>query len=264
MNRSTLLVLTAAILVSAAPAQQTDSVAGAAETCTLTIASTVDGALVFLNGTQAGITPFFADTLRPGRYVVRVKSPDPGSWFSNTATDTIILQAGERRTLFPAFPSRYLINSLPSGANVYVGDSLAGTTPLLLWGDQIAHVSALTLLLDGYEQAEVTFAGLRNGSLVVPLARVPAAATLAVPSLNSLAPEGRSPLPLIVSGFSALAFGATAAYMKIQADSRNDAFRATGDPFQKHERERLDMGAGIATVGMQISVGVFLYLLLSE
>ncbi len=69
---------------------------------------------------------------------------------------------------------------------------------------------------------------------------------------------------LYASGGVAVVAGVAAAYFKINADDRNDAYHLTGDPSLLDERRRLDTAAGFAFAATQIGFAIFSYLLLTD
>lgn len=58
--------------------------------------------------------------------------------------------------------------------------------------------------------------------------------------------------------------GIGAAYLKIAADSRQEAYLATGDPALASERRRLDTMAGVSLALAQAGIIVLSYLLITE
>ncbi len=107
----------------------------------LTVRSTPNGATVLVNGRRRGVTPLRIDDLGPGRYTVRVTrrgfdaeerdvllSVDrPSSTLAFSLDRSSPPQPATRTAEFYGWLS---VESLPSGARVFVDGRLIGTTPL--------------------------------------------------------------------------------------------------------------------------------------
>ncbi len=72
-----------------------------------------------------------------------------------------------------------------------------------------------------------------------------------------------SDLFLIVVG-SAVAFGATAAYLKFEADDSYDKYKLTNDNKYKDRTDRYDLYSGIALGVMEINFGFLIYKFLTD
>jgi len=131
---------------SAAPV----AAAPAAATGVLVVRSTPRGAAVTIDGRRRGVTPLRLRNLAPGRYTVRVSRRGyataerevvlPADRPSPSATVTFPLQRAGRTppasgtdaaTSTPAFYGSLSVDSLPSGARVFVDGRLVGTTPMV-------------------------------------------------------------------------------------------------------------------------------------
>ncbi len=93
----------------------------------------VDSALVFVDSVNMGHDPphsqEYAARFPPLRSFIRTVT----NWLTGSIIDTIRrCIPARRRALRFAFGRRYLILSIPSGADVFIGDSSGGPTPLLL------------------------------------------------------------------------------------------------------------------------------------
>jgi hypothetical protein len=63
---------------------------------------------------------------------------------------------------------------------------------------------------------------------------------------------------------SALALGATAAYLKLEADKKFDKYIETRNRNYLDETDRFDIYSGIAFAALQINFGALLYFFLTE
>lgn len=248
-------------VVSAAPA---DSLSVPGPRTGLTLRSTPDSAIVLVDGTLMGRTPLQLDTLAAGTHIVRLLNPDSSSWFTDNITDTISVERGQHPVLSYTLPHRYFINTIPSGAGVYTGDSLVGETPAMIESSSLPPGTMLTVRKAGYLSASVSLRGIQGGSVLLPLA--PSGGSEAEKSLFAAAEVGpeKSSLPLFITGAAAVIFGTAAAYFKVQADRKNDEYLLSGDAALAAERNRLDSWAATCTVTMQVNVGIFIYFLLAN
>jgi hypothetical protein len=114
----------------------------------LTIGSTPPGAAVTINGLSKGVTPCKLDRLPAGENEIVVALPEYGVYRAR-----IKLQANEEQTLdipLKALPSVLTVISTPTGARLFVDDTLRGQTPLTL--DSLeAGSHVLRAELDGHE-----------------------------------------------------------------------------------------------------------------
>jgi hypothetical protein len=264
MRRKVITSLVMGIAWGAVFAASTDSLNVPVRRTGLTIRSTPDSAIVVVDGTLMGQTPLHLDTLAAGTHIVRLLNPDSTSWFTDNITDTINVESGQHPTLSYNLPRRYLINTIPSGAGVYIGDSLAGETPTILESGYLPPGMMLTVRKPGYLSASVSLHGIQGSSVVLPLA--PTGRSEAEKALFARAEvgPGKSSLPLYITGAAAVIFGTAAAYFKVQADRKNDEYLISGDAVLAAERNRLDSWAATCTVTMQVNVGIFIYFLLAN
>ena len=115
----------------------------------MTVASTPPGASVTLDGVVKGVTPLTVTGLKPRSYTLIVKLK---GYASITRTVNLLDSAQESQifSLSPAF-GKIHITSTPVGAQVFVDDELAGTTPLSL-NDFPVGDYALRLTFDGLKE----------------------------------------------------------------------------------------------------------------
>lgn len=93
----------------------------------LKITSNVEGANIFINGKQEGVTPLENIELVEGRHKIRLEHPE-----HHTKEKTILLKAYEQKDVSFTLAENYgtlLIDSEPEGANVYLDGNKLGVTP---------------------------------------------------------------------------------------------------------------------------------------
>jgi hypothetical protein len=236
----------------------------AAQRGTLGIRSDPDSAFVTIDGAYAGRTPLSVDTLMPGTHVIRVLHPDAANWLSASVDDTVFLQRGDIRILRYSLREGLSIVSVPSGAEVFVGDSLAGRTPLVFLHGGMSASVLITLRKPGYLPIPAEFGKASGGVLRVALQQ---AGSGPVPDelilRNDAAASGRTER-ILISGVATVVAGAAAAYFKIKADKLNEDFLATGDPSLNSRTRRLDTASAIALAATQVGLALFSTFLLSE
>jgi hypothetical protein len=230
----------------------------------VTVRTNIDSARVFIDSAFAGHTPLRIDTLSPGTHEIRLVHPEVTSWLTGNVTDTVSLLPGESRNLSYTLREWYYLNSVPSGAKIYINDSLAGATPMVLNSSLLPTGSSLSLAKTGYERAVTAPADFQRGSLILPLVRASGVEPVNGSIIMQQVPVGRHTLRLHLTGYSTLLFGAITAYLKIRADDAHENFIRTQNPAYISRRDRLDSQAIAAIVITQIALGLFVYFLLSE
>jgi hypothetical protein len=221
------------------------------------MSTNIEGATVFVDGDSIGVTPVTFQ-IAPGAHHVRILS-DVANWLTEPIRDSITVALGERRTLHYTFPQKFLVLSTPSGAEVIVGDSVIGTTPLVIRPEQR---ESFNLRKVGYEETPLEFANASRGILATTLNKKwQREATEAIFKESEVK---SSPLKLYVAGAATIIAGATSAYFKLKADNRYSDYIRTGNATSLAEVDRLDTAAGVALAATQISLGLFTYFLLSE
>ncbi len=225
----------------------------------------IDSALVFLDGSYVGRTPFAADSLRPGTYIFRISHPHIESWLGTTVTDSLVLAPGQTQTLHYAVRSYVSVNSQPSGAGVYLDDSLAGTTPFLLHPSLLHPGLRVALKKEGFETVSLGASEL-SGSVFQTALKAGWQRLPPDESQLFVSPDGWSTrrIGLYVSGGVSVLAGIAAAYFKIAADERQAAYLQSGTPALLTERRRLDTWAGVSFALTQVGLALFCYLLISE
>lgn len=230
----------------------------------LTIRADVDGAYVLIDGVPFGRTPVVIDAVQPGVHQLRLQHPDLTNWLAPVITDTIRVGHGTLSTLHYDFEHRAMILSDPFGGEVRSGDSLLGTTPLLLTAPPRQGGEPLTISRTGYQPALVGLSQANRGIVSATLS--PLWRTEARPD-NLLEESGRNGARssrLFITGATTVLSGIAAAYLKTKADDRYQAYHATGDAAILSETRRLDRAAGISLALTQIGFALFTVFLLSD
>jgi len=233
----------------------------------VTILANVDSSVVFIDADRKGLTPLSLSDLAPGTHHLVLQHPDAESWLTSSITDSIRVVAGQPLTLRFSFEPRYLIQSTPFDAEVVVGDSVIGKTPLRLSAGPFLlpdRKATFTIRKQGYETSTVDMRTVQRGVLSVTLRNLWDTSenheTLFRPDNGRISKPFRMTLAIAGTVLS----GTAAAYFKIKADDRYLGYRHSGSPDLLAQSQRLDTAAAVALVATQIGLGLFMYFVLSD
>jgi hypothetical protein len=258
-----MLALTVGIVITGfAECGPADSTAPAL--CSLTLQTGADTAWVFIDSVRAGRTPLTVDSLRGGKHALRLVQSDLSSWLTGSINDTVFLAPGEQRTLRYAFNRRVMVITDPSGAVVYMGDSTAGMTPLLLASRSSDLPSSVTVERRGYERTVILLPTGGSGIVRAELRKIWQSEPSDSPLMSESGSSERTGFRLYLAGGVTIVAGVAAAYFKIKADGRNALYQDTGDPALQRETHRLDTSAAISLLATQVGFAFFTYFLLSD
>jgi hypothetical protein len=232
--------------------------------CSLELRTGSDTAWVILDSVRAGRTPLTLDSLRPGRHILELVQNDVSSWLTGTVRDTVTLSPGEHRTLRYTFDRRVMVVTDPSGAVVFMGDSIAGTTPCVLVSGSRGLPSSVTAERKGYEKAVIPLPPGSSGIARTELQKIWQSEALESPLMTESGGSNRTGFRLFVAGGVTVAAGVAAAYYKIKADGENALYQGTGDSSFQRETHRLDTSAAIALFVTEVGFAFFSYYLLSD
>ena len=234
-------------------------------TVRLEVRSDRDSARVFMDSLYAGQTPLILDSVAAGKHILRIVSPHPEEWNAVTVSDTVMLLSDRENTFTYTLLSFVSLTSVPSGASLYIDDSLSGVTPLLLKPKNIRPGSNLTLKMPGFEPAGIGPELFTGTALQIALkAGWQQRTDEETPFLSVGTAWSPRKIGLYASGGVAVLAGVAAAYFKIAADDRQSAYLETGDPALLKDRRHLDTWAGISLVAAQAGLAVLSYLLITE
>ena len=257
-----LLLVTCLLLPEGARGAGTDSTAGLL--CSLTLQTGADTAWVFIDSVRAGTTPLTLDSLRGGTHILRLVQTDLGSWLTGSINDTISLAPGEQRTLRYTFERRVMIITDPSGAIVSMGDSIAGTTPVVLVSRPAEFPSSVTVERKGYEKKVILIPAGTSGIVRAELQKIWQSEPYESPLMSESGRSDRTGYRLYVAAGVTVVAGIAAAYFKVKADEKSALYQYSGDVAYQIEMQRLDTNAALALAAMQAGFALFTYFLLSD
>ncbi len=225
----------------------------------LMISSEPGGLKVFNDTSFLGTTPIITDTLPAGMLRLGIFATDPSHWMSPARFDSVLLVYGDTVERHFVLPRIVHITSHPSGAEVLLGDSLLGGTPLFA----ILPRRAITLTLNKplfSEQQIIVPDGLETYRAVMSPSDPDAAA---FPDPLSGEVSG-SAAPVIIAAGVAVLSGAASAYLKTKADRSYDEYRITSEAGTLDRVRRYDIFSGIALGVAELSLGYLIIELLSR
>jgi hypothetical protein len=203
------------------------------------------------------IGTFESAPLPGGMFRFRIFGEDPGLWASPAIFDSVMLVAGETVERHIVFPRFVRVSSEPPGAEVRLGDSLLGVTPLFALLPRGAVT--LTLSRGGAPDRHVLVPEGMAGCHEVMTPPDPAARAGALVTTD----ETHS-TPVIIAVSAAVVSGAASAYLKTRADTYYDDYRVSGDRGTLDRVRRYDLFAGIALGVTELSLGYLIMELLSR
>ncbi len=212
-----------------------------------------------MDGAFVGFAPITIDSIVPGIHILSVQYPDAESWSTESDSDSLNLTAGEHKTLRYTLHRRYTITSSPFGAEVVLGDSVIGTTPMMA-APELAEQS-LVLRKPGYESSSIQLSG--NSIVSVPLKSIWQNDANGDSYFKDPDGTGKKHIGLYVSGAATIISGVAAAYLKTRADNSYQRYLSTGERHLLSDTRHLDTAAGIAIVATQIGLGLFTYFILT-
>jgi hypothetical protein len=250
-----------------APAQDVvppDSGSVSATTAQLNIQSDVDSAIVFIDSARVGQTPLVVRGVKAGFHRLKIMHPDLTNWLTGNMHDSIEVQPGEDRVLRYSFGKRYLILSVPSGAELFIGDSLGGSTPYLLSVQEKESLPSITLKRGGYDSALVNLSEAQRGLVTVSLKKIWTPDNRGDEPEQIEAGESHGTFRVYLAGAITVGFGAAAAYFKIQADAQNNRYLQDFSSASQSQVHIYDTAAAISLALAEVGFGFFAYYLLAE
>lgn len=220
----------------------------------LSIESNIEGAKVYLDSMNIGETPIYNFKINSGNYNLKVVYPDDKSWNQSLYTESIQLSPGENLKKYIELEYIFIINSTPIDANVFVGDSLIGQTPVVYF----TKSTELVARIEKEDYESVIFKLDKNNHykeaiLLKKESKVLNKSNLKVTHLST---------EVYIAGGSAIIFGSAAALLKVKADEHYKKYRSTGDRSELTQVRKFDKLSGISLFLCEISNILLVYLLL--
>ncbi|OGU62669.1 MAG: hypothetical protein A2V66_04235 [Ignavibacteria bacterium RBG_13_36_8] len=215
---------------------------------TLYINSNRTDAAIYINNKLVG-TGSTEVTLEIGKHQIRLKESER-RWGAQLITDTVeILDCDITKYLNYNFENEMYLDSYPQDAAVTKNDDVIGYTPLSLFPQKGL-----------YELSKSNFE-----SKLIELTEISSVNPIQLNFTGEINKTNfvESVWFKVMLG-SAVAFGATAAHFKIQADKKYDQYLETNDRKYLDETNKYDLYSGIAFGALQVNFGVLIYILFME
>lgn len=254
-------LLLACAVLGLAPFAAGGDIPGDSTRAVLIVEADVADARVSVNDSVMGTAPLTV-TLPGGRHTILVAHPDIANWLTSSVRDTIELSPGDFRRLRYSVAPALMLVSEPHDARVYIGDSLIGTTPLLVPpGHQI---TSITLKKQGYADHSPGPGDVARGVASVRLLRAWTHMDLSNSPLQGDGEFATGGPRLYVTGATTVLAGVAAAFFKIRADNRHADYLRTGDRRFLDQTHKLDTASAISLAAAQVSLALFTYFILSD
>lgn len=241
-----------------------DSGAAWSRVAQLTIQADVDSSVVFIDSVKVGETPLVVRNVQPGFHRLKIVHPDVTNWLTGGIRDSLQVEPGEEKVLRYTFGRRYLILSIPSDAEVLLGDSASGSTPFLLSLSVTDSLPSITLRKAGYDSAKVDLSGARRGMQTVSLKKLWTPDQREDDAAETQVTEKHGTFRVFLAGAATVGFGAAAAYFKIQADNKNDQYLLDGNSSSRSQIRVYDTASAICLSLAEVGFGFLTYFLLTE
>lgn len=260
------LLIAASLIVLAANTAHGARSADSLLTARLEVATDLDSATVFLDTLHVGKSPLILESVSPGPHIIRIVPPQPDAWTVQPVLDTVILLPGQTHVHSYRLRTFLPVRTDPGGAQLFLNDSLAGITPLLVRSSDIRPDTRLELRMEGFDPVVVLPSALTGETaLTVALkAGLRSQNPAGAPSVLTTQSWDARTVGRVVSGGVSILAGIGAAYFKVAADEKQEAYLATGDPALASERRRLDTLAAVSLVLSQAGIIVLSYLLIAD
>lgn len=197
-----------------------------------------------------------------GEINLTLVAPESASWSIEAVRRDVVASAGDTTAVELRFPYHYRVESIPYGAQVFVGASeerrLLGSTPLTFTTDE-PLTSDIAVEKAGYltEQIEPGDALWNRSAVTLDPTDVRVDRTKSAEVAWS-PPRPRSSRWI---DYGAVALAAASAvvsvHYKFKADDLYERYERTGDPDLRQQIRSLDTRAAVALGAMQLGVGVF-------
>jgi hypothetical protein len=226
----------------------------------MSVISPIDGVRIYVDSLFFGFTPQDSIRISSGFHILRFIHPDHRNWFIRAVVETVQLKPHEHIIRDVRFPRLCRITTNPFNATAMMGDSVCGTTPLMI--PMTGGGVNLSISKDGFNGITRRFEG-DHEQFHIDLERS------FIPKMNDgslyLSPiSSKGNTTVYFSAGATLLAGAAAAYFKIKADNSYSDYRLTGDPAALDKVHSLDTASGVSLIVAEISFFLMSYLLFSQ
>ncbi|MCL5031280.1 MAG: hypothetical protein M1480_19940 [Bacteroidetes bacterium] len=213
----------------------------------VTIKTDMDSSLIFVNNKFVGRGKINLE-LNKGAYKIFAKEPID-VWDARVITDSINIANCDEKKIEFKFNNLLYLQTDPTDADVYAGDSLIGHSPMFI----PPHETNLILKKPNYKELPVTLNTKSNN-------RIYKLNYIGEP--NKVSFFKKNMFKFFVGGIVAL--GAVSAYFKLKADDKFRQYQNTGDNSMLDQTRKYDLISGISFGALQINFGLLIYYFLTD
>ena len=212
------------------------------------IQTNVDFAGLFFDNEFIGTGNNFQVQKENGVYIVTLVE-NLNDWNAEVIIDTIIVENNQEIIKTIKFKNEEVVNTNPEDVGVFESDSLVGFTPLLIE----AGFKDLKLEKPNYTSEYVTSNQISEG-------KIPQLDYIGQPPSQQF--YGSTLFSILLG--TAVALGATTAYLKLEADNTFEEYKITGDENLIEKVNHYDSISAVTFVAMELNVGFLIYFFLSN
>ena len=215
---------------------------------TLNITANNSSALIFINDNYLGKGSISIE-VEKGRYTVAVRE-SLVKWNGYEKFDTVNVDRCDKQySLKFDVAEKVFVDSSPQNAAIVENDSIVGYTPNFINLKQFQDIQ----LKKGSSITDIRY----NSLLENKTQHIDYKPKIVTPDFTE------TPWFKVLVG-SAVVFGVTAAYFKLQADKKYDSYLFSKDRSTLDEVDRLDVYSGVALGLLQVNVGYLIYRFLTD
>ncbi|MEN3038533.1 MAG: PEGA domain-containing protein [Candidatus Kryptonium sp.] len=214
------------------------------------------GSFVYIDSELVGQTPIVNLKIKVGTYTLKIKNPELSDWLEQDISQRIEIKENDTLNIFITFEKFVKIDSNPFSADIFLGDSIIGTTPAIF---KLKNLLGKTLKITkkGYKDAEVFIDG-KTRKIEVNLTPQNGVETeLRTEPKDKL----KTVIPIVGVG---LANGIISVYFKSKADKLYEEYLKTGDIEKLNAVKTYDKISGLTLVIFELTTAIAIYLLLKE
>jgi hypothetical protein len=227
----------------------------------LILVETADpGVWSLLDGRVLGRGSLKVDSVPAGTHIVRCIPGSITAWGVPEFVDTVRVRGDDTlRVTYPQ-PGLLLLETIPPGARVFLGDSLLGSTPMTLPPSARRALGRIALERDGYLPTFLPDHPDNGSFMNVVLELSPNDHFRAIERAESKF----SSTAVVLTGSGALLAGVATAWLKIKADGKSEEYLVSPNPGLRSEIDRLDAWGGVSLAVCQGLLVYLAYLLIAE
>lgn len=215
-----------------------------------------NGAFVYIDSELVGRTPIVNLKIKVGTYTLKIKNPELSDWLEQDITQKIEIKENDTLNLSLTFEKFIKISSNPFSADIFLGDSVIGTTPAIL---KLKNLLGKTLKITkkGYKDAEVFVDG-KTQKIEVNLTPQNGIET-------ELRTEPKDKLKTVIPiAGASVASGVISVYFKAKADKLYEEYLKTGDISKLNAVRTYDKIAGLTLIIFELTTAIAVYILLKD